>query len=121
MKKLTPNSFKAFIVSLMIVMFTVGCGTKEDVEEASNENNLLTTVALDEDLITEGEKITTTQCISCHGRDLTGDMGPSLLHLNLTDEEIEEVLIKGRGSMPPGTANGKEEAVIVYLKSIQEK
>jgi len=71
------------------------------------------------ELAIEGEKIIKTSCISCHGSDLKGDMGPSLYNLEMTDEEMMDILIKGAGAMPPATANGKEKEVIAYLKTLQ--
>ncbi|QPR69796.1 cytochrome c [Lysinibacillus macroides] len=74
---------------------------------------------LDADLVAEGEKIAKSSCIGCHAADLSGDMGPNLRQLKLSKEEIVEVLEKGRGSMPPATAKGHEEAVAEYLLSLQ--
>lgn len=100
-----------YIISIIfIVLIFVGC-TKNNEQ---NENN----AGLSE-LAIEGEKIIKTSCISCHGRDLTGDMGPSLYNLNMTEDEMMDILIKGAGAMPPATANGKEEEVIAYLKTLQ--
>ncbi|WP_271852482.1 cytochrome c550 [Planococcus maritimus] len=41
-------------------------------------------------------------CISCHGSSYEGGVGPSLVATELGQEEIEEILINGKGSMPPG-------------------
>lgn len=62
-------------------------------------------------------------CIGCHGTDLQGGMGgaaPSLVNMDISKEEIIEVLTNGRGAMPPGVAAGNEEAVAEYLLSIQQ-
>jgi len=88
----------------------VGCSQNNSANEGQAELS---------ELAMEGEKIIKTSCISCHGRDLKGDMGPSLYGLTMTDEELKDILIKGKGAMPPATANGKEEEVIAYLKTLQ--
>lgn len=41
-------------------------------------------------------------CISCHGSSFEGGVGPSLVATELPQEDIEEILINGKGSMPPG-------------------
>ncbi len=41
-------------------------------------------------------------CISCHGSSYEGGVGPSLVATELGQEEIEEILINGKGSMPAG-------------------
>lgn len=74
---------------------------------------------MDPELVAIGERTVKSSCLPCHGRDLKGDMGPNLHNLALSDEQIMTVLIKGRGSMPPVTAGGKEEAVIAYLRTLK--
>lgn len=106
------NHYPSYIFLLIFVLLvSVACssGNDEKGEESS-----------DPEMIQTGENIIKTSCIGCHGRDLAGDMGPSLLQLELSDEELTDILIKGQGAMPPATANGKEAEVIAYLKSIQE-
>ncbi|MFD1030744.1 cytochrome c550 [Metaplanococcus flavidus] len=41
-------------------------------------------------------------CIACHGSSYEGASGPSLVATELSQEEIEDVLINGKGTMPPG-------------------
>lgn len=41
-------------------------------------------------------------CISCHGSSYEGGVGPSLVGTELAQEDIEEVLINGKGTMPGG-------------------
>ncbi len=43
-----------------------------------------------------------SNCISCHGSSYEGGVGPSLVGTSLGQEEIEEILINGKGSMPGG-------------------
>ncbi|MED3661371.1 cytochrome c [Ureibacillus sp. FSL K6-8385] len=86
------------------------CGNDEEGKKAE----------VNEELAAEGEKIVKSSCASCHGVDLTGDLGPNLHNLTLSKEQIMEVLRKGGKTMPPGTANGKEEAVAEYLLTLKE-
>ncbi|MFC4769181.1 c-type cytochrome [Effusibacillus consociatus] len=60
-------------------------------------------------------------CASCHGADLKGNVGPSLVAAGqkLSEQDIAKVLKEGRGIMPKGLANGKEAEVAKYLKSLK--
>ncbi|MEK5071415.1 cytochrome c551 [Sporosarcina sp. FSL K6-1508] len=66
------------------------------------------------------EKVVQTSCVSCHGGnlDLKGGMGPDLSQVGdrLSETEIHDVIINGRGSMPPGLIKGAEaDAVAKWL------
>ncbi|TWT08241.1 cytochrome c [Planococcus sp. CPCC 101016] len=41
-------------------------------------------------------------CISCHGSSYEGGVGPSLVATELPQEDIEDILINGKGTMPGG-------------------
>ena len=41
-------------------------------------------------------------CISCHGSSYEGGVGPSLVATELAQEDIEDILINGKGTMPGG-------------------
>lgn len=67
------------------------------------------------------EQVVQQSCIGCHGTDLAGGMGPGLLDMDLTQEELVDILVNGipGTAMPAGTAQGNEEAVAEYLLSLQ--
>ncbi|MFS8515112.1 MAG: cytochrome c [Planifilum fulgidum] len=50
-------------------------------------------------------------CAQCHGENLEGVNGPSLLGVGkkLKAEEIIQIIDNGRGAMPPGTFQGTDE------------
>ncbi len=50
----------------------------------------------------EPEAYAQKSCIGCHGGDLTGASAPSLHGTGLSAAEIKEILINGKGTMPPG-------------------
>lgn len=114
MKRFYNIGYKSFIILVLIAIALVGCNTDESSKSKSDQ-----AANVNPQLIEIGEKTAKTSCITCHGRDLTGDMGPNLHNLGLTKEQIIEVLNKGKGSMPPSTANGNEEAVAEYLKTLK--
>jgi len=63
---------------------------------------------LNQDKIKKGEKIYSERCLSCHGPQGKGGLGPSLVSpqikkaLKETEEgsEVEKTILKGRGKMP---------------------
>ncbi|WLD91811.1 menaquinol-cytochrome c reductase cytochrome b/c subunit [Alkalihalobacillus sp. AL-G] len=48
-------------------------------------------------------------CIGCHGGNLAGASGPSLIGTGLTPEEIGNIAKNGTGNMPPGVFKGTPE------------
>lgn len=111
----------SFIFTFGLVFLLISaCSSNDSKEETkSNDTNEKEKVEVNKDLASEGEKIVKSSCVGCHGIDLKGDMGPNLHNLPYTKEYLIDFLIKGKGSMPPGTANGKEEAVAEYLLSLK--
>ncbi len=103
-----------FIISIGLILGLSACsGVHDESTEAASEETI------NEALAAEGEKIVNSSCTGCHGIDLSGDLGPNLHNLSLSKDQIIEILIKGRKSMPPGTANGKEEEVAEYLLTLK--
>ncbi|WP_077624793.1 cytochrome c551 [Sediminibacillus massiliensis] len=53
-------------------------------------------------------------CQSCHGADLSGQVGPSLQAVGseYSREEILEIIQNGKGSMPGGQATGEDAEMI---------
>ena len=84
----------------------------------------VTEVVVDDNVIAEGEKVYTTNCVACHGADLTGGIGP-----NLVDEEwihgrenlattIEEgIPEKGMPAWGPILGSAKVAQVAAYIDS----
>lgn len=105
----------ATIVSIgFLVSILVGCSGKEEVKQTENAEQ-----PFNEELIATGEKIAKSNCIGCHGSDLSGDLGPNLRNTPLTKEQLIQVLIAGGDTMPPASANGNEEAVAEYLLTLK--
>ncbi len=71
------------------------------------------------------EKIAKEKCISCHGNDLTGAMGPDLTKIGstLSESEIKDILNKGKGQMPAKPANGlqSDDEVNAVAKWLSEQ
>lgn len=46
------------------------------------------------------EEIYAEKCISCHGDQYQGVVGPKLTDLSISEAEVKEILVNGAGSMP---------------------
>lgn len=60
------------------------------------------------------EKLYNQKCSSCHGGNLEGGVGPKLSDVGsrLSQEEIESVIEKGQGSMPPKLLEGEDASAV---------
>jgi len=81
----------------------------------------------DEKAVAEGQGIYAGKCVECHGKDLKGGDGPSLVdHLNFGEQDPEkfESIARGRpGGMPAfETELGRDRIwkVLAYVDSVRE-
>ena len=51
-------------------------------------------------------------CINCHGSSYEGGMGPSLVGLDMPQEEVEDIVVNGRGAMPGGLVSEENAAAM---------
>lgn len=93
----------------IILMFTfsfVGLDNMKEMAQA-DEGGAVEEKAAD----ATPEEIFAGSCASCHGQNLEGAVGPALDKVGgkYSAAEIEDIIINGKGTMPPGMA-GPEEA-----------
>ncbi|MFC5557546.1 c-type cytochrome [Ureibacillus thermophilus] len=113
------RKYKGVMASVLTVGLVMGLSAcSGDADKAADKKETQEDT-INKALAAEGEKIAKSSCAGCHGVDLKGDLGPNLHNLSLSREEIIEILIKGRKTMPPGSANGKEEEVAEYLMTLK--
>ncbi|MBN8209871.1 DUF2628 domain-containing protein [Bacillus sp. NTK071] len=64
------------------------------------------------DIYEEASYILQQSCISCHGSNLEGAVGPRLLNIGgkYSQEEIQEIIVNGKGSGMPGGLISEEDA-----------
>lgn len=83
---------KKGIIALFVgIIFVLGaCGNEDDIRNA-DEN------------LEAGEQVFRNNCASCHGADLSGNGGPSLVDVGskYSQEEIAEIVQNGTGGMQP--------------------
>lgn len=108
----------AFGIGLIFFMSLEGAGNKEEIAnggEATTEGG-----ATAEGGAAAGGAELVSTCIGCHGGDLTGGMGPSLVDKD--PERIVEVLTKGIPGTPmtPGLKTPDEaQAIADYISTLK--
>ncbi|WPZ17166.1 c-type cytochrome [Geobacillus subterraneus] len=91
-----------------IVYLTWESVVTHDWEKAAEQGKIRAEVEIDTNA--EGYKIAQANtCTSCHGQNLSGGAGPSLIGTGLTAEEIAKIAKEGQGSMPAGIFKGTDE------------
>ncbi|AMQ07515.1 MULTISPECIES: cytochrome c551 [Sporosarcina] len=106
---------KFLAIMLGAVLVLGACGGDKAKEEDKG-----TTGTGNETASVDVEKVVSTSCIACHGGnlELKGGVGPDLSKVgdHMSETEIHDVIINGRGSMPPGLIKGEEaDAVAKWL------
>lgn len=114
------NPITPYILIMLIGIVAVffismkGLGDKHDlaVERGDIEEDV-TTAEFD-------PEVQSKSCISCHGDNLEGGMGPALVGTDLEVDEIEEIIINGKGAMPPGLVEPEHVTEFAeWLKSLE--
>ena len=106
------TKFLAIMLGAVLVLGACG-GDKAKEEDKGTTDTGTDTASVD------AEQVVQTSCITCHGGNLEG-MGnaPALAKVgdHMSETEIHDVIVNGRGSMPPGIIKGAEaEAVAQWL------
>lgn len=91
----------ALVAGATLILSLGACGTKE--EDTSNSKQTASSGA-------EPDKVFQQSCASCHGNNLQGQVGPGLQKVGnkYSQEEIEKIIVNGRGSMPAGIVKGED-------------
>lgn len=92
------------------------CGSSDDnANKPENEGGTTTTSA------GEADHIYKNKCLSCHGANLEGAFGPELKNVGstLSKEEIETIIIEGKGGMPAKLI--KEDQAALVAEWLSEK
>ncbi|HWI49176.1 MAG TPA: cytochrome c [Rummeliibacillus sp.] len=121
---------KALLAMLLGSALVLGaCGTTNKEKTTTNEttttetkdntaNNTTTQEKTTETTKVDAEAVAKQKCISCHGNNLEGSVGPDLRKIGatLSEDQIKDVLKNGKGNMPAGLVSGAElDAVAKWL------
>ncbi|PFR26117.1 cytochrome C [Bacillus cereus] len=94
---LIPFALIAVIgIVIMFVFSFEGLHKSKELADAKNGGKPAQTASKPEDIVKQS-------CASCHGDQLQGAVGPNLQKVGgkLSKDEIKEVIVKGKGNMPP--------------------
>lgn len=95
-----------------------------DWEVAAEQGKIVADAEVDTEA--EGYKLMEANtCLTCHGNELQGGAGaPALIDVELSPEEIKDVIQNGRGAMPAGIFTGSDEEldkVVEFIDSIESE
>ena len=75
------------------------------------------------ELVTQGQNYFAMSCSQCHGDDATGDEGPDLHNLPISNARIRVMIKNGlHGEMPPFTKKYNDQqiaALVSYLRTLR--
>jgi len=105
-------SILAFGLGLALILGFMGMQQADQAQEGDQSDQ--DTVALDIPASMQG-------CLACHGQTLEGGTGPALVNIELSKEEIIDVLKNGKGIMPAQTHLSPEqmEEIADYLVNLK--
>ncbi|MEH7388084.1 cytochrome c [Bacillus sp. JJ1521] len=84
-----------FGIGLMFLLGFVGLGNMDEMANKGEE--------APETAAASPEEIVKSTCAACHGQDLAGQgTAPALKGIDLSVEEIQDVITNGKGAMPGG-------------------
>ncbi len=88
-----------FLAIMFAAILVLGaCGGNKEVDKNANGGATPGTDTASVD----PEKVVQTSCVSCHGGNLEGKVGPALANIGakLSETEIHDIIINGKGGMP---------------------
>ncbi|MEK4027994.1 MULTISPECIES: cytochrome c551 [Bacillaceae] len=106
--------FKKSLMALLIgsSVALAACGGGNDKSNEDNNGGGKETASA------EGEQVYKQNCLSCHGENLEGQVGPALdkIGSKYSKDEILNIIKNGKGQMPPNVVQGADaEAVADWL------
>ncbi|TSB47687.1 c-type cytochrome [Alkalicoccobacillus porphyridii] len=104
-------------VSLFLLLLLAACGSQPELDSSITDQEPAET-DLEYD-VNAAEETYIASCIRCHGGDLSGQSGPSLIDNGFTPDEIQEILRNGQGTMPPINLQDEEAENLAKWLSTQ--
>src|SRR5690625_1415724 len=103
----------AVVFGTLLVLGACGGGddTSEPADDTGEDTEETEDSDADEGATSEAaEELYAESCASCHGDDLSGQVGPALgaEGADLSADEIVEIIENGQGSMPAGLLSGDD-------------
>ncbi|HAQ07670.1 MAG TPA: cytochrome C [Bacillus bacterium] len=103
-------------IGLMFLLSFKGLGDSKELAEESKGGG-----KTEETAEFNPEQLYQQSCAGCHGNQYEGVSGPALKGVGdkYSKDEIKDILINGKGSMPPGMAAGKEAEMAEWLTTLK--
>lgn len=105
------KSLMALLIGSSVALAACGGGDDEAGKDTNKDEGTETASA-------EGEQVYKQNCLSCHGENLEGQVGPALdkVGSKYSKDEILGIIKNGKGQMPPNVVEGADaEAVAEWL------
>jgi mono/diheme cytochrome c family protein len=107
----------ALLAALPIKTMMSGSSTAAASAEASSE------IVATPELVAQGHEFFATSCSECHGDDATGDEGPDLHNLAISNARIATTIKNGvKGEMPTFAKKYNDQQIatlVIYLRSLR--
>lgn len=107
------RTFMTFLLGSLLILSACGADNAQEETPDGEAPSKSTTE------VSEGESLYKMSCSGCHGGNLKGNMGPSLIKVGnkYTEQELLDIIENGLGAgMPKGLYKGEEaEAVAAWL------
>ncbi|MDT0126550.1 cytochrome c [Paenibacillus sp. RRE4] len=115
-KWIMSGVFFAACALAIVLMFTLP--GKEEVEQEAKPS--MPEVTMDAG---QAETLVKANCISCHGDQLQGGVGPALANIGSKDdvEKIYSTIVKGKGGMPSFKGRLQDEEIAHIAMWLAEK
>lgn len=104
-------------IFVVILVSLLGVNQRSDIQQAE-EGEPTEEQAEEEGVAEDPEEMFSNNCASCHGGDLSGGVGPDLTEVEdkHSAEEIQEIILNGKGEMPPVDVQDEQsEAIAEWL------
>lgn len=116
----------AFGLGLIFFMSINGVDKKAEIAKGGAKTEQTTNQGKSASGSVDPESIAKQKCISCHGDNLKGNIGPNLHGTGLSEAKVKDILTKGQdkpnvnGQMPAGLVSGAElDAMAKYISSLK--
>lgn len=112
-RKVIKKKWGVLILSAALALSLSACGGGEQASESQGSSSNASSSSA-----SNAEAIVKQSCVSCHGADLSGGVGPALNNVGsrLSKDEILNIIQNGKGGMPGGLISGADaEAVASWL------
>jgi mono/diheme cytochrome c family protein len=109
----------AFLAAIPIKIMTGSGAAATGMSSAGSSSEIVATP----ELVAQGHEFFETSCSECHGDDATGDEGPNLHNLSISNARIAHTIKNGiKGEMPTFAKKYDDRqitALVSYLRSLQ--